>query len=240
MPFMAYYGASTGNVSMVEDAANQLLLYRNILLANTTESWQGLWVHIVGPQSQTLGIWATGNGWAALGMARVLATLQKYGPSKSQTALQGQLVSAMMSIFTGLNGVDVSVSIGKDKNPIIVAYLPFSHIFIRLQHDPSTGLLRNYLIGDSNNQNIRNVSWFGDASGSAALVASALRLAVLQSSTCNNLYHASRPIRDAVVKSIGVTTGIASPTVNPYSWFSTGAYTQGESIVRALAIVACC
>jgi rhamnogalacturonyl hydrolase YesR len=112
MPYMAYYGAATQNLTMIADAANQILLYRDVLLANTTELWKGLWVHIVGPQSQTLGVWATGNGWAALGMARVLAVMKHYTPANNKFIKhEKKLVDAMMAIFNGLNSVDVSLFI---------------------------------------------------------------------------------------------------------------------------------
>jgi rhamnogalacturonyl hydrolase YesR len=109
MPYMAYYGAASNNKTMVIDAADQILLYRNVLLANTTQSWNGLWVHIVGPQSQTKGIWATGNGWAALGMARVLATIKAWPNTTASPDHINRLQTAMMAIFNGLTGVDVSV-----------------------------------------------------------------------------------------------------------------------------------
>lgn len=95
---------------MIQFAAQQLIQYRDVLLANTTESWKGLWVHIVGPQSQTLGIWCTGNGWAALGMARVLATIKHYPKARGKFPREEkELVNTMMSMFNGLKGVNVSV-----------------------------------------------------------------------------------------------------------------------------------
>lgn len=43
-PFLAYYGVITKNRSLLTDAFNQIRLYRNYLLDNSTN---GLWKHIV-------------------------------------------------------------------------------------------------------------------------------------------------------------------------------------------------
>ena len=65
---------------------------------------RGLWHHIVGPESQDLGLWSTGNAWAAAGMTRVLATAKHSGLLGSEeppvladlkTAIYGILDSAI-------------------------------------------------------------------------------------------------------------------------------------------------
>jgi rhamnogalacturonyl hydrolase YesR len=76
-PFLAYYAADTYDADLLHLAVKQCGLYRQILQDNTTESYQGVWQHIIGPQSADLGLWSTGNAWAAAGMTRVLATVQK-------------------------------------------------------------------------------------------------------------------------------------------------------------------
>ena len=83
-PFMAYYGVLTKNRTMVEAAFNQIKVYR----ANLRDGHTGLWKHIVGGSSGTdNGIWATGNAWAAAGMLRVYATIDK---SEFSGKLKGQ------------------------------------------------------------------------------------------------------------------------------------------------------
>ncbi|KAF2161649.1 hypothetical protein M409DRAFT_28044 [Zasmidium cellare ATCC 36951] len=74
-PFMAYYAVATQNDSYIRAAIGQCLFYRQILKPNDTES--DAWQHILfGPRAQQdPGRWSTGNGWAAMGMARVLGTL---------------------------------------------------------------------------------------------------------------------------------------------------------------------
>ncbi|KAJ6550266.1 hypothetical protein B0H19DRAFT_951941 [Mycena capillaripes] len=85
-PFIAYFGAASNNASLLETAYLQCGLYREVLLLGSnasafapagTSTTNGLWHHIVGPQSAEPGLWSTGNGWAAMGMARVLATVLK-------------------------------------------------------------------------------------------------------------------------------------------------------------------
>ncbi|KAG7441253.1 uncharacterized protein BT62DRAFT_956103 [Guyanagaster necrorhizus] len=78
-PFIAYYAADTFNISLLHESYKQCGYYREVLQATniSSESYDGVWMHIIGPQSQDAGLWSTGNGWAAGGMARVLATIMK-------------------------------------------------------------------------------------------------------------------------------------------------------------------
>ncbi|GAA6005420.1 hypothetical protein JCM11491_003636 [Sporobolomyces phaffii] len=71
-PFLAYYGVMAHNTSLIEEAYTQLKLYRNYLAADSSAALR----HVVLGDWQDNGLWATGNGWAAAGMTRVLATMQ--------------------------------------------------------------------------------------------------------------------------------------------------------------------
>lgn len=68
-PFFAYYAASTNNASLLAETVTQLQLYRAAL-----KQADGAWAHIQGGHSDP-GKWSTGNGWASMGMTRVLATI---------------------------------------------------------------------------------------------------------------------------------------------------------------------
>ena len=58
-PFLAYYGITTGNQSMLQEAYNQVKLYRNYL---RDDSAGGLWQHIVlGANGTDQGHWSTGR-----------------------------------------------------------------------------------------------------------------------------------------------------------------------------------
>jgi hypothetical protein len=62
-PFLAYYGVMSQNTSLVEEAFNQLKLYRNYLGTDSSKALR----HVVLGDWQDNGLWATGNGWAAAG-----------------------------------------------------------------------------------------------------------------------------------------------------------------------------
>lgn len=70
-PFLAYYGVTQAKTAYITSAYNQIKLYRDQLRADS-----GLWKHVVLGDWQSTKQWAPGNGWAAAGMARVIATIQ--------------------------------------------------------------------------------------------------------------------------------------------------------------------
>lgn len=82
-PFLAYYAADTNNATLLHESVQQCGHYRQVLQAKSTASYDGVWEHIIGPQHLDQGLWSTGNGWAAGGMARVLATVMKAPVAKN-------------------------------------------------------------------------------------------------------------------------------------------------------------
>jgi len=72
-PFLAYYGVTTANSSMLEEAYTQIKLYRNYLRDTNASN---LWRHVVMGNGTDPGHWSTGNAWAAAGMLRVLGTIK--------------------------------------------------------------------------------------------------------------------------------------------------------------------
>lgn len=74
---LAYFAADHDDEGMLRESVRQCRLYREVLQLDTDEPYKGAWRHIIGPQSQDLGLWSSGNGWAAAGIARVLATVMK-------------------------------------------------------------------------------------------------------------------------------------------------------------------
>lgn len=71
------------DVNLMRETVRQCGLHRDVLKANNLN-----WRHIIGPQAQDVGLWSSGNGWAAWGMTRVLYTLQKWPASSA--VLQSQ------------------------------------------------------------------------------------------------------------------------------------------------------
>ena len=62
-PFLAYYGVLSANTSLIQEAYDQIRLYRSYLQPNGT----GLWSHILLSSTPDYGQWMTGNAWAAAG-----------------------------------------------------------------------------------------------------------------------------------------------------------------------------
>ena len=55
-PFLAYYGVTTSNQTLLSEAYNQIKLYRNYLFDSQTN----LWRHITLGSSTDEGHWSTG------------------------------------------------------------------------------------------------------------------------------------------------------------------------------------
>ncbi|KAH8831466.1 family 88 glycosyl hydrolase [Flagelloscypha sp. PMI_526] len=105
-PFMAYMGAETSNITLLEDALRQITAYHEVMNApmrNTTPP-HNLWLHIVGPQSADLSAWGTGNGWASAGSTRVLATILKApcAPESFKTKAKTKITAILKEMFDGV------------------------------------------------------------------------------------------------------------------------------------------
>ncbi|KAF8635336.1 hypothetical protein AX15_000455 [Amanita polypyramis BW_CC] len=95
-PFLAYYGIITKNRTLVLEAYNQIKLYRNYLHDPETG---GLWKHVLlGSSGNDDGHWSTGNGWAAAGMLRVLATIRNSQYANSLKSQQKDLAEWAIEI----------------------------------------------------------------------------------------------------------------------------------------------
>jgi rhamnogalacturonyl hydrolase YesR len=69
-PFLAYYAISTQNDTLLDVAVQQIQDYRAVL-----KSSSGAWSHISASSHPDTSFWSTGNGWAAMGITRVLAAI---------------------------------------------------------------------------------------------------------------------------------------------------------------------
>lgn len=116
-PFLAYWGLVVHDKSLLIQAHDQCRLYREAL-----QDEGGLWKHIIYGPWQDLTHWGTGNGWAASGMMRVLATLNQsstFGedllPQQANlTQWVGEIITASWSFQqkdgTLLNTIDAAPS----------------------------------------------------------------------------------------------------------------------------------
>ena len=221
-PFLAYYGAATNNASVLKASVDQCCLYRQILLANTTSGQystppvshpiaaSGLWEHIIGPVNADSGLWSTGNGWAAAGMTRVLATVLK-APSKLYNHHP-----------TSANELSVSWK-NQAINDLTAFICEILDAAMRMPMD--RGLLLNYL---------DDTQWFGETSGSALMASVAYRLSVLAPSLgiekahVNNYVRWAEDIRCLFGQGHITSNGTATPAVNPLGWNDKIPWTAGS------------
>ena len=119
-PFIAYQAIASSNQSLLREAGGQCQLQQDILRPQASHNGsRGLWQHIVGPdEAQDLGLWATGNGWAAAGMMRVLATMLKWRPSSEWTFAQDKLKRSIIDILDG-----AAHAAKKGQPPLLYNYL---------------------------------------------------------------------------------------------------------------------
>jgi rhamnogalacturonyl hydrolase YesR len=119
-PFLAYHGVVTSDIDQVKESVRQCELYHDVLATD-----MGYWRHIANAEDvvdgkevkKDDGAWCTSNAWAAAGMARLMATLQKSPYAEDTVKEQDSLAWMVKRILDGAVAADT---------------------------DP-TGLLRNYL-----------------------------------------------------------------------------------------------
>ncbi|KAI0319362.1 Six-hairpin glycosidase [Amylostereum chailletii] len=97
-PFIAYYGALQNNVTLLRTAYEQISLYRDALY----DADAGLWRHVALGTWQDTNHWGTGNGWAAAGMLRVIASMNASASSAELTWERGNLTEWVGEILAGV------------------------------------------------------------------------------------------------------------------------------------------
>ncbi|CAE6397183.1 unnamed protein product [Rhizoctonia solani] len=103
-PFIAGYGAATGNQTLLQVAYDQCRLYRDALRLPEP----GLWAHIYSDDRKNFddkGLWATGNAWAAKGMLNVAVLIDKSGQNMTTQVsdLKGWVKEILNGTFTRLD-----------------------------------------------------------------------------------------------------------------------------------------
>ena len=100
-PFIAYYGALKGGhegKSLLQTAYEQVKSYREVLFDRDV----GLWRHIALGEGTDHTHWGTGNGWAAAGALRVLATIQGSSMAESMKWQQKDLACWVRETLDGV------------------------------------------------------------------------------------------------------------------------------------------
>jgi rhamnogalacturonyl hydrolase YesR len=214
-PFIAYFAADSNNASLLETAYLQCGLYREVLLFGSNASTfstprtsvtNGLWHHIVGPQSHEPGLWSSSNGWAAAGMSRVLATVMK-APVAAGTSWQAAAITDLTSWIKEI--VD-----GARGSPI------------------DGGLLRNYLNDTTTGHGFGEIS----GSSLIAAVAYRMVVLAPDAFPAKTYVPWADSIRtvlgsdDASANPHITSNGTATPAVNPLAWLDTTPWTAGRYV----------
>lgn len=111
-PFLAYYGVAENDLVVLREAANQCKLYEEIL-----GTQNGPWYHITGPDATDKGLWSSGNGWAAAGMSRVIATMRN-GPHDAETKAEQEDLSGLIQQI-----IDGAIQLDTDQSGLLRNYL---------------------------------------------------------------------------------------------------------------------
>lgn len=122
-PFLAYYGVIAQNRTLLEESYTQIKLYRNYLRDPTANMWKHV---LLGTSGNDYGYWSTGedvadkkkvqanpalgNGWAAAGMLRVLATIRQSQYANTMKNEQNDLITWVGEIHSGIYATLVSIS----------------------------------------------------------------------------------------------------------------------------------
>lgn len=128
-PALAYWAVQTADAALLAEVLRQCSLYRDVLGVPKTKKKDdpfaagGLWHHIIGPQTQDLGIWSTGNAWAAAGLTRVLATALKFPPNhKKKTDLEAGIRTAK-AILRDILDAALALDAAEPREPLLRNYL---------------------------------------------------------------------------------------------------------------------
>lgn len=97
-PFIAYFGALENIQALLQIAFDQIRLYRDALF----DADVSLWRHVTMGSWEDSGHWATGNGWAAAGTMRVLATIKYSSFGSVMQSQQDDLAQWVDEILTGV------------------------------------------------------------------------------------------------------------------------------------------
>ncbi|KAJ7279569.1 hypothetical protein C8J57DRAFT_1712576 [Mycena rebaudengoi] len=212
-PTIAFAGALNDDASLLQLAYIQCGLQREVILFGSNSSTpspvgssptNGLWHHIVGPQSAEPGLWSTGNGWAAMGMARVLATIMK-APAAYDAPWRGAAIADISSYIK-------EILDGARQAPL------------------DQGLLRNYLNDTTTGHGFGEIS----GSTMLAAVAYrmvVLRPETFPAATYVPWADSLRTVLggyDAAGNPHVTATGVVTPAVNPLGWGDVAPWTSGS------------
>ena len=118
-PALAYWAVQSANETLLRVALEQCLLYRDVLVVADSADATGLWRHIFGPHTEDLGIWSTGNAWAAAGMTRVLATMKR----SQWASAQGPDLDLLTITIRDILDAAIALDNAEPEEPLLRNYL---------------------------------------------------------------------------------------------------------------------
>ncbi|KAL1726332.1 hypothetical protein EV714DRAFT_219502 [Schizophyllum commune] len=201
-PFLAYFAADKKNETLFRESVDQCSFYREVLQSNSSTT-PGIWEHIIGPQSADPGLWSTGNGWAAAGCTRVLATVLK-SPFGQTLAWKDEAVSTLTTLIKEI--VDGAMAMPEDD-----------------------GLLRNYLNDTTTEHGFGEIS----GTSLLAAVTYRMAVLQPQAFGADYIAWAEAVRttlggNDAAGLPHVTTNGTVTPAVNPLGWQDTELFTAGS------------
>lgn len=196
-PFLAYYAADSENDTLLDDAVEQCRLYHDVLVSDGVNK---NWKHVIGEDhnGDDIGLWATGNGWAAGGMARVLATVMK-APVAQNVTWREDAISDLTSMIKEI--IDGAMGYPNDG-----------------------GLLRNYLDDTTSDHGFREVS----GSSMLASVAYRMAVLQPDVFGASYVTWADGIREILAGGTYVTSDGVVAPAVNPMDWADTTPYTSGS------------
>jgi len=123
-PFLAYQAIVTEDEQLLDLAIKQCTLYAEVLSTGT------VWKHIIGPvdrPQRDTRLWATGNGWVAAGLVRVLATGLHAFPNRGSQNLSAGIEKLIELTSNLIEGAVTSATNGTP--PMLCNYLDDSEYF---------------------------------------------------------------------------------------------------------------
>ncbi|KAF7307758.1 hypothetical protein MKEN_01135900 [Mycena kentingensis (nom. inval.)] len=168
-----------------------------------TSATKGSWHHIIGPQSYEPGLWSTGNGWAAGGMARILATIMKAPVAKHAPWKKEAITDLTNWIKEIIDGAMAS------------------------PHEP--GLLRNYLNDTVSAHGFPEISG-SSLLAATALRMAVLAPGTFGQEYIDwaNEIRCTLGMVDDNDEPVHVINGVVTPAVNPLGWGDTAPWTTGS------------
>ncbi|MCJ1377744.1 hypothetical protein MMC17_000840 [Xylographa soralifera] len=213
-PFLAHHAVATADPSLLHDAIQQCLLYRAALQRDAPATpFHGLWAHILAPDAESAdqdpALWLTGNAWAAMGMARVLAVVRKWGPSRAWKTWQAALEESIVAILRGAVNAQTRAAFRSAR--------------------PHAGLLRNYLDREDAS---------GDAAGTALMAAVVYRMAVLVPEGVGwEMVGRADGWREVVGRCVRAEDGLVVPVANIVVWQERDVFWRGSSEGQSFVVM---